>query len=60
MSKVQDIMVKDGKEKTDEELFELIRKYLDDGCGELWDRLIPEERRKVFPQLILEYLETTR
>lgn len=44
--------------KTDEEILALIKKYLDDGCNELWDSLIPEERKKAFPQLILEYVES--
>ena len=45
--------------KTDDELFALISKYLDTGCERLWDALTPEERRKVFSELIIEHIEST-
>ena len=43
--------------KTDDELWRLIEKYLKEGLEELWDELTPEERRRVFPNLILEVVE---
>jgi hypothetical protein len=47
------------KIRTDEELLALIEKRLDISCNHLWDDLEPEERKKVFTTLILEYLEST-
>lgn len=44
--------------KTNEELLELIEKYLSDGLSELWINLEPYERRKVFSNLIIEYVES--
>lgn len=38
------------------ELMNLIEKHLEDGLGDLWDSLTPEERDVVFPRLITEYV----
>jgi hypothetical protein len=45
--------------KTDEEIMELIQKCLASGMDRLWDQLLPEERMKAFPKLILEWVEST-
>ena len=47
--------------KTNEELLALIKQHLDEGFGNLWDALTPEERQKVFRELdlISEYLSIT-
>ena len=42
--------------KTDNELLELIDLHLAYSLGNLWDTLSPEERRRVFNQLINEYI----
>jgi len=41
-----------------EELMTLIEKELEDAVGNLWDALTPEERRRVFNSLIIEWLSS--
>lgn len=45
--------------KDDNELMGLIEKYLTSGLDDLWDALIPEERKQVFVRLISEYVGAT-
>ena len=42
--------------RDEEELIGLVEKHLDSALGDLWDALEPEERRKVFPALIAEFV----
>ena len=44
--------------KTDDEILELIEKYLADGFEELWDALLPEERGSI-SRLVAEYVSST-
>ena len=45
--------------KTPDEIMDLIQENLSDGCDNLWDALTPEERRRAFTKLIIEWLEST-
>lgn len=45
--------------RTDDELFEMMEKYAKDSLNRLWDELTPEERRRVFPGLLNEWVEVT-
>jgi hypothetical protein len=44
--------------KTDEELMKLIEECLQIGCERLWDKLTPKERKKVFSELVREWIES--
>lgn len=39
------------------ELMNLVERFLLASCDSLWDELTPEERQQVFPSLIKEYVE---
>ena len=43
--------------RTDDELLEVIKEKTDNALGDLWDALTPEERGKVFKQLLAEFVE---
>ena len=43
--------------KTDDELWKITEDTLSGKLDALWDKLTPEERRKVFPQIIYEVVE---
>ena len=43
--------------KNDDELWNLVERLLMSPCEDLWDELEPEERRRVFPKLIAEFVE---
>ena len=45
--------------RNDDQLIALIEKLLAKGLDELWDALTPEERRRVFPSLIVEHISST-
>lgn len=42
--------------KTNDEIMELVEKYFESACDNLWDALTSEERRQAFPKLISEYI----